>query len=59
MNAQCELQAKDNMLFASTAIANGSCTAVITSTGMNVRALQLRLMGLLYPTGLRRQLCFV
>lgn len=36
-NAQCELQAKDNMLFASTAIANGSCTAVITSTGMKVR----------------------
>lgn len=38
-SAQCELQAKENMLFASTAIANGSCTAVITSTGMNVRAL--------------------
>lgn len=35
-SAQCELQAKENMLFASTAIANGSCTAVITSTGMNV-----------------------
>lgn len=36
-DAQCELQAKENMLFASTAIANGSCTAVITSTGMKVR----------------------
>eukprot|EP00892_Ulva_mutabilis_P001770 jgi/Ulvmu1/11594/UM079_0038.1 len=32
--AQCELQLKDNMLFSSTAIANGSCTAVITTTGM-------------------------
>lgn len=34
----CELQAKENMLFASTAIANGSCTAIVTSTGMNVRS---------------------
>ncbi|KAG2495960.1 hypothetical protein HYH03_005890 [Edaphochlamys debaryana] len=30
----CELQAKECMVFAGTAIANGSCTAVVTSIGM-------------------------
>lgn len=32
--AKCELQAKGNMLFSSTAIANGKCTAVVTTIGM-------------------------
>ena len=30
----CELQSKENMLFAATAIANGSGLAVVNSTGM-------------------------
>ncbi|KAK9839523.1 hypothetical protein WJX81_007349 [Elliptochloris bilobata] len=30
----CELQAKDCMLFAATAVANGSCRAVVNSVGM-------------------------
>lgn len=30
----CEIQAKDNMLFAGTAIANGSCVGIVNSTGM-------------------------
>jgi Ca2+-transporting ATPase len=30
----CELQAKECMLFSGTAVANGSCTAVVTHTGM-------------------------
>jgi P-type Ca2+ transporter type 2C len=30
----CELQAQESMLFASTAVANGSCIAVVTATGM-------------------------
>ena len=32
--SDCELQAKGNMLFSSTAIANGTCTAVVTAIGM-------------------------
>lgn len=32
--AGCELQAQESMLFASTAVAYGSCTAVVTTTGM-------------------------
>ena len=31
---ECELQSKDNMLFASTAISNGSGLAVVNSIGM-------------------------
>lgn len=30
----CELQAKECMLFAGTAVTNGSCTAIVTHTGM-------------------------
>jgi magnesium-transporting ATPase (P-type) len=33
-DSKCELQAKSNMLFSSTAIANGTCTAVVTAIGM-------------------------
>ncbi|KAJ4839112.1 Calcium-transporting ATPase, endoplasmic reticulum-type [Turnera subulata] len=31
----CELQAKENMVFAGTTVVNGSCVCVVTSTGMN------------------------
>jgi hypothetical protein len=31
---QVELQGKECMLFSSTGIANGSCSAIVTSTGM-------------------------
>jgi P-type Ca2+ transporter type 2C len=31
---QCELQSKECMLFAGTAIANGSCIGIVTATGM-------------------------
>ncbi|KAF8024515.1 hypothetical protein BT93_F1632 [Corymbia citriodora subsp. variegata] len=31
----CELQAKENMVFAGTIVVNGSCTCVVVSTGMN------------------------
>ncbi|XP_065860112.1 calcium-transporting ATPase, endoplasmic reticulum-type isoform X1 [Euphorbia lathyris] len=31
----CELQAKENMVFAGTTVANGSCVCIVTSTGMN------------------------
>ncbi|KXZ46192.1 hypothetical protein GPECTOR_46g261 [Gonium pectorale] len=34
-DANCELQAKECMVFAGTAIANGSCTAIVTAIGMN------------------------
>lgn len=30
----CEIQAKENMLFSGTAIANGQCVAIVNSTGM-------------------------
>ena len=30
----CELQAKDNMLFAGTAVVNGHCFGIVNSTGM-------------------------
>lgn len=32
--AGSELQAQESMLFAGTAVANGSCTAIVTTTGM-------------------------
>lgn len=31
----CELQAKENMVFAGTTVVNGSCVCIVTSTGMN------------------------
>jgi Ca2+-transporting ATPase len=31
----CELQAKENMVFAGTTVVNGSCICIIVSTGMN------------------------
>lgn len=31
----CELQAKENIVFAGTTVVNGSCICVVTSTGMN------------------------
>ncbi|XP_010556614.1 PREDICTED: calcium-transporting ATPase 2, endoplasmic reticulum-type [Tarenaya hassleriana] len=31
----CELQAKENMVFAGTTVVNGSCICVVTSTGMD------------------------
>lgn len=31
---ECELQAKENMLFAGTAISNGICVGCVTSIGM-------------------------
>lgn len=31
----CELQAKENMVFAGTTIVNGSCICIVVSTGMN------------------------
>lgn len=31
----CELQAKENMVFAGTVVVNGSCMCVVVSTGMN------------------------
>ncbi|KAM7276172.1 hypothetical protein ACFE04_018038 [Oxalis oulophora] len=31
----CELQAKENMVFAGTTVVNGSCICIVTSTGMN------------------------
>lgn len=34
-DADCELQGKENMLFASTAIAHGHCFAVVTAIGMD------------------------
>jgi len=33
--AECELQAKENMLFAGTAISNGICIGMVTSIGMD------------------------
>jgi Ca2+-transporting ATPase len=33
-NLRCDAQAKDCMLFAATAVANGSCRAVVNSVGM-------------------------
>ncbi|KAI3441713.1 Cation_ATPase_N domain-containing protein [Psidium guajava] len=33
--ADCELQAKENMVFAGTVVVNGSCTCVVVNTGMN------------------------
>ncbi len=33
-NLRCGVQAKDCMLFAATAVANGSCRAVVNSVGM-------------------------
>lgn len=32
---ECELQAKESMLFAGTAISNGSCTGIVHGIGMN------------------------
>lgn len=34
-DAQCELQAKENMLFGGTAIANGTAIGVVTAIGMD------------------------
>ncbi|XAR53933.1 Calcium-transporting ATPase [Bertholletia excelsa] len=31
----CELQAKENMVFAGTTVVNGSCISIVVSTGMN------------------------
>lgn len=31
----CELQAKENMVFAGTTVVNGSCICIVTGTGMN------------------------
>ncbi|KAF5733125.1 calcium-transporting ATPase endoplasmic reticulum-type [Tripterygium wilfordii] len=31
----CELQAKENMVFAGTTVGNGSCVCIVVSTGMN------------------------
>lgn len=31
----CELQAKENMVFAGTTVVNGSCVCIVVSTGMN------------------------
>ncbi|XP_050238519.1 calcium-transporting ATPase, endoplasmic reticulum-type [Mercurialis annua] len=31
----CELQAKENMIFAGTTVVNGSCVCIVISTGMN------------------------
>ena len=33
-DADCEIQAKENMLFSGTAIANGTVIGIVTSTGM-------------------------
>jgi len=38
----CELQAKDSMLFAGTAVANGACVAVVNSIGMKTEIGQIQ-----------------
>ncbi len=34
-SADCQIHDKDSMLFASTAVTNGACTAIVNSTGMS------------------------